>query len=400
MKKKAKKPKTKSVGWSDDSDGMRDDDGDDDDDENSNLKFESDSDDNYIECANIGQALCGLSKYEDAVTLINNDGFNEKIISYVRTLFDWYNSSKPFKTIALDPDTAQQIYFEQYIGPFIVSLANLTHKNSINKQTFAHFNLFQLILNFWNKINLANNHSHNNSYYNNNSTSNKKGAEAEFMASSFNFEIEKSFLSTVSFDDDRSQNPLLDEASLIGPTASNRQHQNQQMEPQFAPLLIKNLKLAIIECLGKVLYENAQLKAKYVYPYDLASSNMSFSNESADMDWPKITNIFIKTLINYLDTMIVPDRDIQLEVLRFISYLCDADREMQIRFVNTQNANSSSLINNFRNLLRKSSPLNIRKSTMFSLWTLAGDKDYREAHDRKMILYRAVGAQKVNETLL
>ena len=151
--------------------------------------------------------------------------------------------------------------------------------------------------------------------------------------------------------------------------------------------------------MGKVLFMNTQLKQRYVYTYDFTSSSLSFSNEtptsSSDTDWPKVTNVFIKTLIGYLDTMTIPDRDIQLEVLRFISLLCDSDREMQNRFVTPQNVYTSTLINNFRNLLRKSSPLNIRTSAMFSLWTLSGDKDFREAHDRKTIIYRAIGAQKV-----
>ena len=400
MKKRNKKPKQKTVGWSDDSDDETKDEDKDDDNDEENLSLQSDHE-SYIECASIGQAFCGLTKYEDAVNFINNEGYNEKIISYVRILFDWYNSAKLTK----NESETKAIAFEQYIGPYIICLANLTHKSVFNKQAFSNYNLFQLLLSFWNKIHVSNNNANfldknnNNSFLNQNNNNLKKApgdAQGEFLTSSFNFEIEKSFLSTVSFDEEKSH--FIDEGSVVAPTiGNNKQNQSNANEPRFAPLLIKNLKLAVIECMGKVLSMNTPLKEKYVYTYDFTSSTMSFTNDNpqTDMDWPKVTNVFIKTLIGYLDTMTIPDRDIQLEVLRFIALLCDSDPEMQNRFVTPQNVYTSTLINNFRNLLRKSSPLNIRTSAMFSLWTLSGDKDFRGSHDRKTVIYRAIGAQKV-----
>lgn len=166
----------------------------------------------------------------------------------------------------------------------------------------------------------------------------------------------------------------------------------------LSPVLIKNLRLATIECAGKILYNNMDLKNKYIYASTYPSPSLN-THDFEELNWPRRTNLFIKTLISYLDTGSVNERDLQLEVLRFIRYITDGDSLMQNRLVSTKNAINSTLINNFRNLLRKSSPLIVRSSAMFSLWALSGDKNYQETHDRKCILYRAVGAQKFVDTL-
>ena len=265
----------------------------------------------------------------------------------------------------------------------------MTHKVSINKACFAHYNLFELILSFWKKI------EHN---FKLSDLSIVVGSEM-FMSSAnlSSNPNEKSTLFDISTSaiEDESGNYS---AETVSKNLEKIQAASRHLE-HYSHALIKNLKLAIIECVGKVLCNNFELKTKYVYPCDYSSVLSTHEKDVDESDWPRATNRFIKMLITYLDSSTLVDREIQMEVLKFIRYISENDPVVQNRLVNTKNANKSSLINNFRNLLRKSSPLNIRTSAMYSLWSLSGDKNYQEAHDRKCILYRAVGAQKFVDTL-
>ncbi len=53
-----------------------------------------DSEETYLECASIGQALSYLTKYDDCLVQINADGSNDKILSYTKLLFDASNLMK------------------------------------------------------------------------------------------------------------------------------------------------------------------------------------------------------------------------------------------------------------------------------------------------------------------
>jgi hypothetical protein len=115
--------------------------------------------------------------------------------------------------------------------------------------------------------------------------------------------------------------------------------------------------------------------------------------------WSGLTNLFVNTLISYLDTSQVVDKEIQLEVLRFVRLICENDKSMQNRLINVNNPSSSILINNFRNLLRKSSALSIKTAAMLTIWTISGDRNIQDSIDRKFSLYKAIGAQKFVDIL-
>lgn len=129
-----------------------------------------DIDDKYIECASIGQALGALSKHQDSLSIIDSDSFNEKIINYIKLLFDLNNLTMKHEEHELNNNATKLtraktnidnfsnesqtgIKFEQYIGAYIICLANLSHTNHINKHYVAQLNIFELLLGFWFHIN-------------------------------------------------------------------------------------------------------------------------------------------------------------------------------------------------------------------------------------------------------
>lgn len=84
---KQKQTPKKTVGWSDGS--AEQDDHLDVIEEEDYISFDFEPEtDSYIECASIGHALNALTKYEDSLRLINQEGYNEKIIGYVCTILN------------------------------------------------------------------------------------------------------------------------------------------------------------------------------------------------------------------------------------------------------------------------------------------------------------------------
>lgn len=345
-----------------------------------------------------------MSKLDDCVKFINNDGANLKIINYVKVLFDYnyYSRLGELATNDSNPNNKNSIIFEQYIGPYLLCIANLAFQDKNNKAYFLEMNLFELILNFWNQIQILNN-SNSTSFIGSNSLKRK----LQYFAPSSTFKPSSDYL----------QNYFEQSNSALN--GNNQSDENESImeflfkndESKFSaftkilenisPSLIKNLKLVIIECLGKVLYQNNELKQKYIYSLDIQSYDQlnTINSNPNESDWILVANRFLKTLLSFLDGISVSDRDNQLEVLRFIRFIADDDPRIQNRLVSTKNAFSSSLINSFRNLLRKSSPALIRTSAMYSLWSLTGDRNYQVTFDRKCLLYRAVGVQKFVDAL-
>ena len=356
------------------------------DDDNSNEigtnATEEDIFDNFVECSSIGQAFSALSKYDEFLNLINKDGSNEKIIKYIKLLFELnilkklydlskleYESASNFENenISLVNNTfGKYILFEQYIGGFIICLGNIVHTNKINKYFFANADLYELIMGFWKYVEIKSiNHKQMlteafYSYY-----GFLKRIELIGFLSKENKQIPTQFTkSSINIDDDFERISSLKTKG----TSKNR----------FSSDLIKNLQLSIIECIGKIFYNNFDLKKKYAYSYD--DFNMSIMGElklDDIFDWSIITNIFIKTLISYLDINISNDKELQYQVLLFLNMLTIGDLEMQNRVIHIRNAFNSGLVSSFRNLLRKSSPFYIRKQTLIAVWTLSGDKNYQ-----------------------
>jgi hypothetical protein len=93
------------------------------------------------------------------------------------------------------------------------------------------------------------------------------------------------------------------------------------------------------------------------------------------------------------------DRDLQLQILKFLRLIAENDQEIQKRLVPTSKIESSLLIANLRNLLRQNLPLNLRVLSLYVLWTLSGGSKLSLNFDRKCIMFRSIEAEKYIDML-
>ena len=246
-------------------------------------------------------------------------------------------------------------------------------------------------------------------------------------------------------------------------TTTWQQQQQQQRRASMPPLLsekhrllMKRLELAFIEFFGKVMWRNGELKRAYAYTYDDAHyARLTEILVDQDTEWPALTNTFIKITLNFLNVSLEPapsstttttatvpvaivaaasdggeatartastttttkttttavaaagsgaggsddTRDFQLEALRFVALLLDDDIEMQARVVNASSASTSAVLHCFSMLMRTSSPFEVQKSALRSLWVLTGGDNWQETYDRKFALYTTIGVHKFLDVL-
>ncbi|RMZ94214.1 ankyrin and armadillo repeat-containing -like [Brachionus plicatilis] len=358
----------------------------------------------WLDYASIGQALDTLCKHEDCLIFVNKNAFNQIIIDYIKILFDYTNFCRYVELMNGEETIYSELaeivnkgenglIFEQFIGAYLSCLGNLTHFSKTNKKIILSSNLFELMLNFWNQVSLLTRKS-----------SNRKN---EIYKLNY-FSSDSSLLSFNEYSDQSSGSHYqnADTQSILHSILSNEGTNSSKMNyinkviDMITPVLVKNLKMTIIECIGKVFYHNDDLKKKYIFPSDVYYFTKANYTQKEEINiWVLSTVRFIKFLISYLDAITFIDREYQLQVLGFIRYLTDDDQVMQNRLIHIDSAFSSALVNNFRNFLRKSSHISIRTSALLCLWSLTGEKNYQDCFDRKSTIYRAVGAQKFVDTL-
>lgn len=331
-----------------------------------------------------------------------NENFGDQIIDYINTLFDWNQLCKDYNIFEIvnnnnkhkceilnedqnntnENDDNHPILFEQYICSYLNCMSGLVFNNYYIKQCFYKSNIFEKLMDFWLQLGyLAENNKNLNLKYN------------------LNTSIDVEHLQQQNEEEETSTSSIIEEKEVVDLkiTSLNR------ILDKLSVNLIKQLKLATIDCLGKVLYGFDQLKEKYIFSiqsYQIIQQIAKFNDKIKD--WPKITNEFIKQLITYLDSSTCLDRDLQLEVLKFLRLICYDDTlnyKMQLKLIDQRDVYSSSLINSIRNLLRKSTLESLRINTMHLLWSLTGSEHYHEFHDRKSSIYRAIGASRFIDTL-
>ena len=376
----------------------------------SKTSFELDSEQKsiWVNSASIGQALDALLKHEECLEFANKNGYSETIINYIKILFDYTNLIR-YLELVNEEETCyreladfvnkveNEIIFEHFIGAYLSCLGNLTHFNKTNKKLVLDKNLIELILNFWNQVSLLN-------WKSSKKQTNIKRLNyfsSDISLMSFKEYSDQSngssYQSKITNDDTQS---ILNSILSNEATTSSKLNYINKVIDMISPTLVKNLKIIIIECLGKIFYHNNDLKKKYIFPSDVFYFIKSNYNQINELDnWVLNTIKFIRSLISYLDAITFIDREIQLKVLEFIRYLTDNDPIMQNRLIRSDSAFNSALVNNFRGFLRKSSHNSIRTSALLCLWTLTGEKNHHDYFDRKSTLYRAVGVQKFVDTL-
>ena len=415
-----------------------------------------DSAETYLECASLGQAFNYLTQYEDSLAQINADGSNEKILAYIKLLFDAQNLYKvyqldkifkekqdnrgnsmkmkifniinmnkkkkekkltpielflqlenPYLEVKLakkeqhsddeddekpeeedEPDVnANRISFERYISSYISCLGNLAYMNNMNKFTISSLSLFELIICYWEQI----------MYYIHNTNHRISYIILDSIVSSFvtiyNFKIEKSLFER-----------KLEETDHKPRFGNQRNKEEESVLAKANNIILKTLKLIIIDASGKLIHENVALKEKYFYKYNF-SSQISIKHNSykfeQEFDWIKRVRIYLQTLLNLLDSSQAHDRELQIEVLKFLRLIVKNDLIIQNCLINTNDVANSHLTQSLRNLfLRKALPKKFTKAVLLCLWSLTNEDKYYNSYDRKCLLYRELGLVKLMDTLV
>lgn len=218
-----------------------------------------------VESTLVGQCLCVLTKYEDCIDFLNAEGLNEHIMNYIKIIFEIYALS----TLSADSTDS----FEQFIGAFLTCLTHLLHKSRFNKKCFLSSGLLEPILKFWRYVH----HQYVMMLYNTNVNSHKRTENVN----SINF---GEYLSK-----------FRKESTIQQP--ANASSKQSSRNCNLSPTLIKTLMLVLVEFMGNVIYDNDELKRKYIYTYNveyLSLPNDSEYNipEKASLSYE--TNCFIK----------------------------------------------------------------------------------------------------------
>jgi len=236
-----------------------------------------------------------------------------------------------------DPETPlkvnQSVQFEQYIQAYLIFLGNVTHNNDVSKRLFNKMNLIENILKYWNHL------------------------------------------------------------SKINPSDSINTKSPYAFDPVSSDL-IKNIKLTVIETLGKTLNRNDKLKRGYLYSYkqidnDDLTEKKTVANKYVSADW------FIQECINWLEASSVLGREFQFKVLKFLQLITEADPVMQnIVVPMVDDRIQSSIIICLKSLMKKSVPEVLRHLALKTLWTLSGEKnEFQEYHDRKCTINRLINPE-------
>lgn len=200
----------------------------------------------------MGQSLCVLTKYDDCRELINSDGLNEHIMSYVRVIFEIHAASTlgaggGAGTAAISTSDV----FEQFIGAYLTCLTHLVDGSRFNKKCFLASGLLEHILRFWTDMHrqyetIANvNPNLSGTNYTNVKAAARSGENNTSIADYLN-RLRKESLA-------REQNSM-----------SKHSSRNYNLSPQ----LIKTLVLVLVEFMAHVIDDNDELKKRFIYAYN------------------------------------------------------------------------------------------------------------------------------------
>lgn len=216
--------------------------------------------DEYLRAENtlIGQCLCVLTKYNDCRDLINSDGLNEHIMSYVRVVFEIHavstTSNTTTATATVTTDTGSDA-FEQFIGAYLTCLTHLVDESRFNKKCFLASGLLEHILKFWwdmqrqyETIATVNPIAITGSGHNNNSR-NRGGVGGTVENTSIVEYLTR-----------------LRKESLAREQNSTSKHSSRNYN--LSPQLIKTLVLVLVEFIGNAIDDNDDLKKKFIYSYN------------------------------------------------------------------------------------------------------------------------------------
>lgn len=382
----------------------------------------------------LGEAFVELSKYSEFVDLIVREQYYEKLIPFVKLLFEMNNMRKRHPTIVYSNtngtgDNANKvILFEQYIHLYLMCLGNLLAVNDHCKILFNDLSLYEHIMNLWSYIHL------NSKFSSQNGSTIERLLSASTNVDEFKLLDRRSALSNQSTKKsdtsndknsvvnhkvawNRLNNMLISQSKVLSfdhvPVYllnANIGIENPNETPQIINNnLIRLIKLSIIECIGKAFCNNHSLKVAFLYrSYISSSGNNASANFSSktisylftDRNWFNITSTFLHSLIEFVDTNRPVDKEIRITILKFFTLLFSGDKLAVEQLMNYRNPLTSSLITTLKNLLLKSCAIQIREEAIRLVWTLTGSEDeLNTSANEKLFVYKAIGTQKFIDAL-
>jgi hypothetical protein len=349
--------------------------------------------------ASLGKCLAEFAKYEKCIEIINKEGHAEKLINFTRLIFDFNTLKSKLLTMVdsgkLLKHKPDSIFFEQYIYTYISFLGTLVGSDDINKRYFNESFLYEYILNLWHIIQPS---------LNQKNESNSTSTINSVMTSSSYFQLtdNTATLSQMLIDQVRRKQ------SRISAVDKNMKAQafdyvspyfkdfhNDNGEPLVTGILIKLLKLSIIEFMGRVLLNNFDLKKNYLY----LESTKGAVYLNKDKNWQNSTAQFINTLIEYLDPARVIDKEVRAQVLKNLALIFVNDKVATNQIINYKNASASQLIASLKTLLLKSFAIIVREEAMRMVWYMSGGDDPFGSQTEKLLTYKAITMQKFIDAL-
>ena len=337
--------------------------------------------------ASIGTAFSELSKYPDCIQVIIKENYGEKIIEFIKLLFDSNNLYRKYvnEVIQLSlnrKDTFRKvIIFEQYIHPYLTCLGNLVFASDFYKTCFNRSYLYEDILDLWCLIQLPGELKQEDRTSRLNS---RPSSVSSSQPNQNNNEEHVLFKKASPFDFIPSKYTEIINASAMS-----------IVEPAITPSLAKQLKLSIISSIGKVMYQNNDLKNVYFYPAVSlnASKEVHLKCLNTKKNWYNITSEFISKLVDYLDPNKAIERDIRLIILQFFINIYYNDAKAIRNLLDCKHLGQINMIVYLRNLLRKRCAILVREESMRTIWRLAGADDIYFTQDFKILIYSAIGTQ-------
>lgn len=228
----------------------------------------------------IGQCLCVLTKYADCRELINSDGLNEHVMSYVRLIFEIHAVSTNVSTINNNNsnpnshDTGSDT-FEQFIGAYLTCLTHLVDESRFNKKCFLASGLLEHILKFWSEMQrqyetiatINPNAVVANGGVTNGSNKSRVGVSIGYSIGIGGSDPNTSIVDYLN---------RLRKESMAREQNSMSKHSSRNYN--LSPQLIKTLVLVLVELMGHAIDDNDDLKKKFIYSYNAAYLSV-WSNE-------------------------------------------------------------------------------------------------------------------------
>lgn len=394
--------------------------------------------------ASIGQALAEISKYDDCIDIIIKENYCEKIILFIKLLFDLNNFRKKYyKSMGYSVAESLKfnktlILFEQYIHTYLICLGNLIAINTRCKMLFNEVFLYEYIVNLWFQMHMHSQQPSQQPPYMSqhhiskpNQMSNRRESQmssysimsSNYYSNSLLMPINTNSKITSSLMQPKAKLSLTSSLASLDIGYRNKaklapllafDHIPEQFnainsiidqeEPKITSNLIRLLKLAIIDCIGKSFYNNIELKSAYLYPDTVANKRKQYKYLHKDKNWHYVTNLFINALVEFLDANRAVDRELRASILKFISLLFANDRTAVRLLVDFQHSsgqtkNETMLIDSLKGLIRKSSALVVREEAIKTIWIISGADDSYNTLNEKLFIYKAIGTQRFVDCL-